>query len=267
MARGGSTRVHTPSAGSEPAAMRIFISYRRADTRGYAGWLEHCLEEKLEANHVFRDVDDLCAGEDFMASIKSFIGKCNVVLCLIGPQWLSVSGRDGRPRLEAEDDPVRVEIETALRMGRRVIPVLVDDAQMPAPADLPDSLTDLCRINAFRLSDARWKRDVAQLLAELSRLKEEGGTRKWLLGREIYERFRDNDHPPLWVGRMGGADGAALASDFGRGAWKRTKFEVRMGGPLPGRNWFPTSRFVEMADEAIAKRAQARARKQAGLEG
>ena len=261
MAKEESGGTRTTSSGTELPSMKIFISYRRADTRGYAGWLEHCLEEKLDPEHVFRDVVDLRAGEDFMAAIKRFIGRCDVVLCLIGPQWVDTSGGDGQARLEAEDDPVRIELETAFRMGRRVIPVLVEDAQMPAVTDLPGSLGELCRINAFRLSDARWKVDVEQLLDELSRLKEEGGSRQWLAGWDIYTRFRDNDQPPVWVARAGGVGGTALAGDLSRAKWKKAKYEIRFRGPLPGRNWFPTARFVEMAEEAMAKQAEARARK------
>ena len=261
MAKGEPGGTRATSGGTESAAMKIFISYRRADTRGYAGWLEHCLEESLDPEHVFRDMVDLRAGEDFMAAIKRFIRQCDVVLCLIGPQWVAARGGDGQPRLEAEDDPVRIELETAFRMGRRVIPVLVEDAQMPAVTDLPGSLGELCSINAFRLSDARWKLDVEQLLDELTRLKEEGGSRQWLPGWEIYKRFRDDDRAPIWVGRAGGAGGTALAGDFSRAKWKKAKYEIRFRGPLPGRNWFPTARFVEMADEAMAKQAEARARK------
>ena len=249
---------------TESNAMKIFISYRRADTRGYAGWLEHCLEETLDPDHVFRDIADLRAGEDFMTAIRRFISQCDAVLCLIGPRWVGANGGDGQTRLEAEDDPVRIELETALKMGRRVIPVLVDDAQMPDVRNLPGSLAELCRINAFRLSDARWKSDVQQLLNEVSRLKEQGGTRQWLPGWEIYTRFRDNDRPPTWVGRAGGAGGTALERDLRHGRWKKAKFEIRFKGPLPGRNWFPTARFVEMADEAMAKRAEARTSKQTG---
>ena len=43
----------------------VFISYRRSDTTGEAGRLADALESLLGAACVFRDADDIPAGEDF----------------------------------------------------------------------------------------------------------------------------------------------------------------------------------------------------------
>jgi len=48
---------------------RIFISYRRADARGYAGRLEDTLKGYFGADRVFRDVRGINPGEDFLPDL------------------------------------------------------------------------------------------------------------------------------------------------------------------------------------------------------
>ena len=62
-----------------------------------------------------------------------------MLLAVIGPHWLA-AGQDGQRRLDDPADFVRLEIEAALARGVRVIPVLVDGAQLPRPEQLPASL-------------------------------------------------------------------------------------------------------------------------------
>jgi hypothetical protein len=50
--------------------MAIFISYRREDSAGYAGRLHEELAERFGAGEVFRDVDNLRAGQDFEDAIR-----------------------------------------------------------------------------------------------------------------------------------------------------------------------------------------------------
>jgi hypothetical protein len=144
-------------------AQRIFISYRRDDSRGYAGRLQGDLSRRYSEEHVFRDVE-IPPGADFGEYITSLVDKCNVVLAIIGPSWLDARDREGERRIDNPDDWVRLEIERALaRDGVEVIPVLVDGARLPPREELPESLLALRRRNAFELSDRRWDYDVAQL--------------------------------------------------------------------------------------------------------
>jgi hypothetical protein len=57
-----------------------------------------------------------------------------------------------------------------LKRDVRVVPVLVDDAQLPASGDLPDVLQPLLRRNAVELRDARWDADIEQLITSLERI-------------------------------------------------------------------------------------------------
>jgi TIR domain len=144
-------------------AQRIFISYRRDDSRGYAGRLQGDLSRRYSEEHVFRDVE-IPPGADFGEYITGLVDKCNVVLAIIGPRWIDARDRDGERRIDDPQDWVRLEIERALaRDGVEVIPVLVDGARLPPREELPDSLLALRRRNAFELSDRRWDYDIEDL--------------------------------------------------------------------------------------------------------
>jgi hypothetical protein len=141
-----------------------FISYRREDTSGYAGRLRDELEERLGRGRVFRDVDTLRPGQDFVHEIQARLARCTTFLVLIGRDWIQMRDAQGRRRLEQDDDYVRLEIETALaRRDLLVVPVLVEGAPMPAAADLPASLTSLARRQAISLRDDTWEADVDRL--------------------------------------------------------------------------------------------------------
>ena len=45
---------------------RIFMSYRREDTAMAAGWLYDRLRERFGASQIFKDVDTIRPGEDFV---------------------------------------------------------------------------------------------------------------------------------------------------------------------------------------------------------
>lgn len=145
------------------SSARIFISYRRADSAGWAGRLHGDLRDRFGADRVFRDVA-IAPGVDFRHHIESVMDDCEVLLAVIGPRWATITGPSGRPRLEAPDDLVRLEIERALtRPDVRVIPVLVEGAAMPAADDLPEGLRPLTRRNALEVTDLRWEYDVDRL--------------------------------------------------------------------------------------------------------
>jgi TIR domain len=158
-------------AGSTPPATlgRIFISYRREETAYPAGWLYDRLAAHFGGGQVFKDVDSIQLGDDFVEVITRAVGSCDVLLALIGDAWLTVTDAHGRRRLDDLDDFVRLEIEAALSRRVRVIPVLVDGARMPHADELPDSLAALVRRQALELSPARFDFDTSRLLKVLDR--------------------------------------------------------------------------------------------------
>lgn len=143
----------------------IFISYRREDCPAHAGRLSDALDARFGEANVFIDVDTIDLGVDFVTKIEQAIAECDVVLALIGDRWLTATDRDGNRRLDRPDDFVRLELTSALaRDDVRVIPVFVEDSEMPPAAELPDALAPLARRNGFALSDAKWRSDSAVLL-------------------------------------------------------------------------------------------------------
>ena len=156
-------------------AGRIFISYRREETAYPAGWLYDRLADRFGGGQVFKDVDSIQLGDDFVEVITSAVGSCDVLLALIGPQWLTIADEHGR-RLDSRDDFVRLEIQAALTRNVRVIPILVDGARMPRAEELPDSLAELVRRQALELSPARFDFDTGRLLKVLDRALAEART-------------------------------------------------------------------------------------------
>jgi Tol biopolymer transport system component len=148
---------------------RIFISYRREDSAYPAGWLYDRLAERFGGEQIFKDVDSIELGEDFVDEIGDAVGKADVLLALIGERWLAVADEQGGRRLDDPEDFVRLEIEAALRRKVRVIPILVEGASMPSEEQLPPSLTPLARRQALELSPARFSSDTSRLLAVLER--------------------------------------------------------------------------------------------------
>jgi len=136
-------------ASTPPAPGHIFISYRREETAYPAGWLYDRLVEHFGQGQIFKDVDSIALGDDFVEVITAAVARCDVLLALIGDRWLTITSEDGQRRLEDPGDFVRLEIEAALTRGIRVIPVLVDGARMPRAGDLPASLAKLVRRQAL----------------------------------------------------------------------------------------------------------------------
>lgn len=143
---------------------RIFINYRRADSEGYVGRLYDRLVQHFRPEDIFMDVDAIQPGEDFVKKLEEAVSACDVLLAVIGPQWVGITDEQGNRRLEAWNDLVRLEIATALTQDKLVIPVLVGRATMPPPTALPDDLKLLTRRNAFELSHQKFAADVETLV-------------------------------------------------------------------------------------------------------
>jgi hypothetical protein len=147
---------------------RIFISYRQGEAGTDAGWLYDQLAERFGKENVFRDIDTLPLGTDWVHQIEDSISRADAVLALIGPGWLgAVDPESGSRRLDDPDDVLRMELSVALRSNCLVIPVLVRGARMPASRELPEDLKPLARRNALVLADPHWKFAVADLAVQL----------------------------------------------------------------------------------------------------
>jgi len=163
---------------------RIFVSYRREDTAGYAGRLFDTLKNAFGPKNVFRDIEQIVPGQNFQSAIDRAIESSDVLVALIGRQWLKISDEKGQRRIDDSRDFVHLEIATALKRNIRLIPVLVEDAPLPRTQDLPPVLTPLVQHQVFRLSDERWEHDAARLVKAL------GGGRTSYRAARVWRRVR-----------------------------------------------------------------------------
>lgn len=154
-------------------AGNVFINYRRGDEPAAAGRLFDHLERSFPPERLFLDVDSIPPGRDFVKELEIKVEACDVLLAVIGRNWLDARDAHGVLRLQDPRDFVHIEIASALRMDKRVIPVLVNDAQMPRTEDLPEPLRPLAHRNAVRLTHERFKSDAQGLVKAIEAAVEE----------------------------------------------------------------------------------------------
>jgi hypothetical protein len=163
--------------------MKVFLSYRRADSQATAGRLAQFLDGIHVVDKVFLDVDGIAPGEQFEQKIQSTLAEATHVFVLIGPQWAGparsadAQGAPGATRIFDADDMVRRETQLALAGGVKLIPVLLDETRMPRPDELPDDLKPLAKINAYSLRTAHFNEDMDALLDTLLGNKPGRGSR------------------------------------------------------------------------------------------
>ena len=145
----------------------VFISYRREDSQGQARALFQDLVASLGKDAVFMDVDGIALGRDFREVLQERLATCELMLVLIGRDWLSAHDGTGRRRLDNPADFVRLEIAAALKRKIPITPLLVEGAQMPDAEQLPENIRDLAFRNGFELSHNRWDSDVRELMKRL----------------------------------------------------------------------------------------------------
>lgn len=145
---------------------QIFLSYRRSESKYIAPMLCEKLEQRFGENSVFLDVDNIPLGVDFRESIGNAVGQCDVLIAIIGDEWVRAVDERGNKRLDDPSDFVRIEIESALKRSIPVIPVLVDGVKMPSKDELPASIQSLVYRNATELRAGRDLNQHIELLIQ-----------------------------------------------------------------------------------------------------
>jgi hypothetical protein len=143
---------------------QVFISYRRDDSSAYAGRVHDRLEREFV---LFMDVDAIPLGVNFIKVLREEAAKCDVLLAVIGSNWLNVRDEQGNPRLDNPNDFVRLEIATALHRDIPVIPILLDGAKIPKTDQLPEDLKELALRNALDVRHASFHSDMNRLIQGL----------------------------------------------------------------------------------------------------
>jgi hypothetical protein len=174
----------------------IFISYRREDSIAHAGRLYDRLSAHFGSERVFMDIDTIDLGVDFVVALQESVASCDVLIAVIGRQWLDVKDEEGQRRLDNPEDFVRIEIGAALDRDVRVIPVLVGGSRMPRSIDLPSPIAKLARRNALDIPDLHFSQSVGRLIVSLEKVLTE--SEQYRLSQEearaeVEERRRDQE--------------------------------------------------------------------------
>jgi hypothetical protein len=149
---------------------KILLSYRRSDTGAIAGRLFDRIRERFGEDEVYMDIDNIPYGTNFRHHIEIALKGCKVLVVLVGPKWLGQRFLR-KSRIFDRDDPVRIEVQTALTMNVPLFPILVDGAKMPGGSQLPKELRFFNDINAAPLDSGRdFDHHVAHLLKALGEI-------------------------------------------------------------------------------------------------
>lgn len=175
----------------------IFLSYRRSDSQDVIGRIYDRLSVHFSKDRVFRDIDSIPLGADFRLIVEQAVEQADVVLVLIGPTWLTTTDARGQRRLDDPNDLVRIEVETALRTGKPIIPLTVAQAAMCSVSDLPESLRPLVFRNGMTVRpDPDFHRDLSQLIAVLEGLS---GHRPPAVEPPPSDAFAPDEDVHLWL--------------------------------------------------------------------
>lgn len=163
-------------------AKTVFVNYRRRDDAGTAIALQTNLERLLSDAEVFMDTESLKPGEDFVSGLPKKVADSDVVLVVIGMRWMEeLQARRDRP--VGEVDHVVLEIETALRHNKMVVPVRVGGAEMPEAKLLPKTIQSLARLNqryrdSIRALPERLHRAGRRTATDIRKRRNRGGGRR-----------------------------------------------------------------------------------------
>ncbi len=159
---------------------RIFISYRRAASAGQAGRLYDRLARTFGARNVFMDTEDIPAGETFESYILAEIERCDVFLLMLARGTLNRISVDG----DNSRDWLFREIKYALALPHvRVVPVLIDGFEMPAPESLPPEIRTLTSHHAVILVHQAFSATSDGIIRRIRKVASRGsggGCLQWL---------------------------------------------------------------------------------------
>ncbi len=176
-------------------AGKIFINYRRGQNRKDAQHLFTQLLLHFPRHRLFIDEKGLDNAPDWLHELERQVADSVVMLALIGPGWADARGERGERRLDAREDFVRFEIGEAIRREIPLIPVRIDNAPMPAIAELPQDLWLMTRPQASLLRTESFEAD-AEIIAK--RIKATLGKRNgtpWLAGAAAAVALRQASRP------------------------------------------------------------------------
>ncbi|MFC3966162.1 toll/interleukin-1 receptor domain-containing protein [Nocardia jiangsuensis] len=143
---------------------KIFLNYRIADSAYAVREISKQMAERFGRDNIFRDDDSLRLGTLYARRIRKALEQADLLVAVIGPHWLDASDTTGNRRLDDREDWVRLELATAYRRETPVIPVLLDDTELPAVDQLPPDIRDLGRSQFWRIRQRTMDSDIDDLI-------------------------------------------------------------------------------------------------------
>jgi pterin-4a-carbinolamine dehydratase len=148
-------------------AAEIFISYRRLDSAIFSQWLANQLRIAYGADCVFMDTESIRDADLWAAKIHAALTAASIVIVVIGRSWLSIRDEFERRRIDNPDDWVRRELELSLEQNKTIIPILIEDAKVPAREALPASVTRLVDIQSRGINAQNIAADMSRLVRDI----------------------------------------------------------------------------------------------------
>lgn len=140
----------------------IFISYRRADSQDFAGRLHDSLSDTFE---VFFDTEGgIAYGEVFPLALENGIKKADLVLMVIGKKCC-----EEFKAKEKETDFVKEEIVLAHKLGKHILPILMQDVE-EFPNCFPKPLAFVETLNAYPFGRGEFSMYIENLCQKIDTL-------------------------------------------------------------------------------------------------
>jgi CHAT domain/TIR domain len=185
-------------------AAKVFISYRRDDSRYQARMIYEAFSHAMSPEEVFMDIDSIPPGANFRKILRRWVDECDVLLALIGPGWIDARDpKTGQRRLDNSSDFVRIEIGEALARDISVVPVLLDGTSMPDVGLLPEELKQLVDRHAELVEYRTFYADAERLLKKLRLNEDRQDDRDRREGREYLDTaIRDSSSNEIRKGKV-----------------------------------------------------------------
>jgi hypothetical protein len=142
---------------------QIYISYRVEDAPVVKRIVERCLQTYGIYSVI---MNPLASGSDDISlknHIDNLMFNVDSILLIVGHDWAGID-EFGRFKLSSADLPVSAEVRVALRSGKQVILVLVNDAPMPSPDIVPDDLQGIFQLPVAELRSKTFNQDLNKLI-------------------------------------------------------------------------------------------------------
>jgi hypothetical protein len=177
----------------------IFVSFRVNDEAFGAMLIQRELGDALGRERIFRSSDCIKPGDDYVRCITDAVRRCQVVVVVMGRNWLALDDH-GRSRLDDAADWVYREVALAFAHGKRVFPVLLGAAKMPKETDLPHSIARLSRCQYRRLDHRQFSVNMGLIVADLRNML--GGSAEENLAPAALDSWAalDGAGPTTWAG-------------------------------------------------------------------